>query len=582
VDNLLSPTHRLSHRMPILVKDTAESIGMNIPKSPDYTSSSSSSSNTNCSDQHHQAQISISDVGELVGMNHPVTVMDVRLQEELDGWNFSDLVDYFTDEDRLYTNRLQQRGNKERQGPKRVLNQISLEFSQTPLGNHVRSPSFVREMDWIHNSVWPRQRRQEGDYPRVHYYCLTSTAGCYTDFHVDFGGTSVYYHVLSGKKTFLFIPPTEVNLALYEKWLCSKNQSNIFYPDMEAEVESMGKDGEKVMIKQKVGPVIRVTLEANQTMFIPTAWIHAVYTPVDSIVIGGNFLHSLDMKLQLDVYCLETRTRVPAKFRFPSFVQVMFYAGLYYYRKFRNPKMYGDVCKDEVDGLGPLIDALKLWSMHQDVEEGKVKGSTSHVIIECLTKVQETNKDITNFSEVLSILEKELASIKKDERRYSSTQNLRPSLKVILPTISSEKESSSDGKDSQNNSKPRLKLKLGKRKLNEVPESKSLMKRKKPRIIRDLASKLEVQNEDDDEWEPGSKCKRKKKKKRVVPKNKSKPQLQQSPAIGQVKQGTEELKPVAPKSSLISLKQKSTQRKGQAKKSLKKKPSVKERLRRKM
>ena len=37
-------------------------------------------------------------------------------------------------------------------------------------------------------------------YPKVQKYCLMSVRGCYTDFHIDFGGTSVWYHVLRGKK----------------------------------------------------------------------------------------------------------------------------------------------------------------------------------------------------------------------------------------------------------------------------------------------------------------------------------------------------------------------------------------------
>lgn len=36
--------------------------------------------------------------------------------------------------------------------------------------------------------------------PQVQYYCLMSQAGSYTDFHVDFGGTSVWYHILKGEK----------------------------------------------------------------------------------------------------------------------------------------------------------------------------------------------------------------------------------------------------------------------------------------------------------------------------------------------------------------------------------------------
>lgn len=31
-------------------------------------------------------------------------------------------------------------------------------------------------------------------------YVLMSVGGCYTDFHIDFGGTSVWYHILKGEK----------------------------------------------------------------------------------------------------------------------------------------------------------------------------------------------------------------------------------------------------------------------------------------------------------------------------------------------------------------------------------------------
>jgi hypothetical protein len=35
-------------------------------------------------------------------------------------------------------------------------------------------------------------------------------AGCWTDFHIDFGGTSVFYHLIKGEKFFYMIPPTDV------------------------------------------------------------------------------------------------------------------------------------------------------------------------------------------------------------------------------------------------------------------------------------------------------------------------------------------------------------------------------------
>lgn len=67
---------------------------------------------------------------------------------------------------------------------------------------------FFRQVDWV-DCVWPRHLKEsqieatnvleEMKYPKVQKYCLMSVKGCYTDFHVDFGGTSVWYHILKGK-----------------------------------------------------------------------------------------------------------------------------------------------------------------------------------------------------------------------------------------------------------------------------------------------------------------------------------------------------------------------------------------------
>ena len=50
-----------------------------------------------------------------------------------------------------------------------------------------------------------------------------SVKGCYTDFHIDFGGTSVWYHVFKGKKVNLItiLWSTEsVDLAIMDgKWI---------------------------------------------------------------------------------------------------------------------------------------------------------------------------------------------------------------------------------------------------------------------------------------------------------------------------------------------------------------------------
>ena len=88
-------------------------------------------------------------------------------------------------------------------------------------------------------------------YPKVQKYCLMSVKGCYTDFHLDFGGTSVWYHIIKGKKVFWIIPPTEANLKTYENWTLSGKQGDVFFGD----------------IVDKCG---MITLEAGNTFFIPS------------------------------------------------------------------------------------------------------------------------------------------------------------------------------------------------------------------------------------------------------------------------------------------------------------------------
>jgi F-box/leucine-rich repeat protein 10/11 len=90
---------------------------------------------------------------------------------------------------------------------------------------------------------------------------------------------------------FWLIPPTERNIQLYENWVLSGKQSDVFFGDT---VDKCG----------------RVTLTAGNTFFIPTGWIHAVYTPLDSLVFGGNFLHSFGIEKQLKTAQVEDTTHV--------------------------------------------------------------------------------------------------------------------------------------------------------------------------------------------------------------------------------------------------------------------------------
>jgi F-box and leucine-rich repeat protein 10/11 len=239
---------------------------------------------------------------------------------------------------------------------KGFLNVISLEFSHTKLESYVEAPRLIRQLDWIENA-WPLElRRMHTEssnqldkmlYPKVQKYVLMSVAGCYTDFHIDMGGSSVWYHIVKGEKVFWLIPPTEANLKAYERWVMSGKQLDTFLAD------SMANECE------------RITLKEGQTFFMPSGWIHAVYTPVDSIVFGGNFLHSYNIPMQLCVNELERRTKVPIKYQYPFFIQMHWYVALLYVNRFgstindeKKEPIDLALSNDEYEGLRRLYEFL--------------------------------------------------------------------------------------------------------------------------------------------------------------------------------------------------------------------------------
>ncbi|XP_041427140.1 lysine-specific demethylase 2A isoform X6 [Xenopus laevis] len=242
---------------------------------------------------------SVNDVKMFVGSRRIVDVMDVGTQKGTEMTMAQWAKYYETPEE--------ERG--------KLYNVISLEFSHTKLENLVQRPTTVDQIDWTDN-IWPRHLKdrqtestnviQEMQYPKVQKYCLMSVRGCYTDFHVDFGGTSVWYHILRGGKVFWLIPPTDQNLELYENWLLSGKQGDVFLGDRATECQ-------------------RIELKQGYTFVIPSGWIHAVYTPQDTLVFGGNFLHSFNIPMQLRIYSIEDRTRVPTKFRYPFYYEMCWY-----------------------------------------------------------------------------------------------------------------------------------------------------------------------------------------------------------------------------------------------------------------
>ncbi|KAM9795102.1 lysine-specific demethylase 2A [Neosynchiropus ocellatus] len=249
--------------------------------------------------QMPDSNFSVSDVKLFVGSRRIVDVMDVNTQKGIE-MSMSQWRRYYetppSEREKLY-------------------NVISLEFSHTKLENLVQRPASVDLIDWVDN-MWPRHLKErqrdstnaiiDMHYPKVQKYCLMSVQGCFTDFHIDFGGTSVWYHILRGGKVFWLIPPTPQNLDMYENWVLSGKQGDIFLGD-------------------KCHDCQRIELKQGYTFLIPSGWIHAVYTPEDTLVFGGNFLHSFNIPMQLNIYSIEDRTRVPAKFRYPFYYEMCWY-----------------------------------------------------------------------------------------------------------------------------------------------------------------------------------------------------------------------------------------------------------------
>ncbi|PKX98526.1 [Histone H3]-lysine-36 demethylase [Aspergillus novofumigatus IBT 16806] len=185
--------------------------------------------------------LTVRTVAELYGPDERVEVIDVKSQQGEDKrWNMQKWADYY-----------------ESTGSKVVRNVISLEVSQSKLGRLIRRPKIDAAI---------------GDYPKVQFYCLMSVADCYTDFHIDFGGSS----------TFFFIPPKDKHLKKYEDWCNSPAQDSTFLGDQTKECD---------------------------TMLIPSGWIHAVWTPTNSLVIGGNFLTRLNYGMQIKVAKIEKDTK---------------------------------------------------------------------------------------------------------------------------------------------------------------------------------------------------------------------------------------------------------------------------------
>uniref|UniRef100_A0A8C7Z8L8 Lysine-specific demethylase PHF2 n=1 Tax=Oryzias sinensis TaxID=183150 RepID=A0A8C7Z8L8_9TELE len=270
----------------------------------------------------------ISDVENYVGPDVSVDVVDVTKQTD-SKMKLKEFVDYY-----YSTNR------------KKVLNVINLEFSDTRclMSNIVESPHIVRQLSWVEN-YWPDDALLGK--PKVTKYCLICVKDSYTDFHIECGGASVWYHILKGEKIFFLIKPTSANLSLFERWRSSSSHSEMFFAD-------------------QVDKCYKCTLKQGQTLFIPSGWINAILTPVDSLSFSGHFVHNLSVEMQMRAYEIEKRLKVRSLTPFPNFETACWYVGRHFLERFKgelHPAAY------LIHGAKIINGAFRAWTKKQALLE---------------------------------------------------------------------------------------------------------------------------------------------------------------------------------------------------------------------
>ena len=309
----------------------------------------------------------------VLGENHKLEVIDVNIQE-LENISLAEFVKLFEFDERPKT-----------------YNCISLELSKTDLAAQIKPPKIVSKLSWA-DKVY-----EEKDKPPVNKYCLLSMRDSYTDFHIDFSGTSVWYHVLKGRKRFFFIAPTDENITAYEKWQATDDHNEFFFPDL------IGHE-----------KCFEFTLEEGNTMFIPAGWIHAVLTPEDSVVFGGNFLSTYGSYLQIKVFETEIRNRILDKFKFPFFKLTHWCATEFVYKFLRDLYDDGLMTKASVE-QNPIYQQF-----YKNFEAFREFTLNFHELMRDISGRLERRKSDDEIKEILGDQYKDLEEFQTEYKTYKA------------------------------------------------------------------------------------------------------------------------------------------------------------------
>lgn len=252
--------------------------------------------------------------------------------------------------------------NGERGEDDPIYNVLSLEVSNdSQLAPLIEVPTFVKEhslvldveralktdinMDFGKKNTMSAEARNERikretklskfnqHVPRYEKYIIFSQAGAFTDLHIDLAGSGVFYYVYLGTKVIYFAEPTEENLKLYAQ--------------LELEKKTIWSCDEEILKRFQ-----RIEVNAGEMVLIPPGFLHFVYTPVDSLVIGGNFLTEAFLPLHFNMVQLEETCR-----KMKNLQKTQMFKGFYEFMFLYLEKIYFPLIEANRSRISPhLID----------------------------------------------------------------------------------------------------------------------------------------------------------------------------------------------------------------------------------
>lgn len=120
---------------------------------------------------------------------------------------------------------------------------------------------------------------------------LLSMGGSSMSYHLDLWATAVFYHVQWGAKLFALAPPTVRNLELLQRWQQRGEPDSGALDGDSGSGSGSGSGGDELFFPQALEGASSAVLVGGSSVLIPAGWIHAVFTPLDSCVLGWN-LHT--------------------------------------------------------------------------------------------------------------------------------------------------------------------------------------------------------------------------------------------------------------------------------------------------